>query len=252
MKKKLDNIQRYDKLYREQHQFYTRESEVAEGPIITFQVTAQNKVVCRFYNTDFQHIIMEMAKDHKRHVRFYDIDFYYPDRIQSVIDYLNKEKVLDFDDLDELDWQSERFATIKKKIERLLKAAGAEMSEDVKEELKIAEQLANVSENEKDICDIATLKKDGTLDQKSVKSFDTYGDLMKHMLSLEGKTFGALIHDEETKKFLSGKDGGILPAALAPKIKSQIIEQVVAIVRKEKTHYPTAHAYLLSQENEKT
>ena len=223
-----------------------------DGPIVTFQVTDAEKVVCRFRN-DHIHDIMEwLANEHNGHMEFHDADHYYDDSVAAVIDYVKDENKLTAEELESLKHVGGGFEDFKEEVERLLKRDGGTVGKMVESALDQAQFYYNVIDKGENVCNITMYGKDDVLDHNTSKYFDSYSEGLRHILALQGKVYGAVIHDKEMKEVLAKADNEILGKISNPKVKEQILKELTGIVREQKESYPTAHAYLAEQDNNKT
>ena len=238
----------HDNIHRHTRDFQN-EFKNSEGPLITFQVSDKNDVKCKHYHGDIQEIIAELGYDHKGTVEFHDADHRYDDCLSTIADYLKDEGKIKDADIEGLDHVGGGFEDYKERVEELYKQAGCEMGEMVEMELKEAAFYNDVYLNGNNTCDITMFNKDGMPNPKTHQYFDRYGDLLRHILSLGGDVYGAVIHDKETKELLSGENTEILKNITDSKIKEKIINEISNIVRDNKEHYPKANSYLMTKEN---
>ena len=146
MEKELDNIDTHIHGYK-------MGFKPGEGPLITFQVTDENEVVCRFYHDFLEDTMEAIANDHNGHIEFHDVDHYYDDCLFTIRDYLKDEGNLKESDIESLAHVGGGFEEFKERLEELLSEAGCEMSEMVETELSQAEFYNDALENGKNTCD---------------------------------------------------------------------------------------------------
>ena len=213
------------------------------GPVIIIQVDLNNHVSCIYYNSDIEEIIEDLATEKNGFVIFNDNICLQEAEMAKIISYLKdnrKNNNIEKEKLDELkdctNWDSFQLT-----LENIIIKNNMEADEKLKHSIKNIKFLYNARETGENSCSFVPFDMENkTLNHKESKHFNTREKLFNFILALNCKHSGALFHDEEITKFITGEDSASIKID-SKNVKDSILRKIKEIVNNNKKEIP--HTY---------